>query len=223
MPRILFLVLLFVGSISSSLAQNNWERGKMKDGKPVGVWEYYDDYAGKELGVRFDYDSSRINFVKIDTSRYFVLVNTNWQTKRLTQAPRLVGSRVATVSAFQRKLRYPYQDLRVRREGSVVLSYIVDEQGKAGLPTVATAPSQTLAQEALRAADQLPMHYIPGELEGQRAQTKVFLVVRFCILFPEGQKEMQAEAQLKLHEQARLVPMPPGSFDEVIVTAFGAR
>lgn len=223
MLRSFLLTLLLISSLVSARAQSKWARGNMRDNKPVGVWEYYDDFEGMELGLRFNHDSSRMLFVKPDTSRYFVLVNKNWQINRLTRAPRLIGSRVAIASAFQRKLRYPYQDLRARREGSVVLSCIVDEQGKVGLPTVAAAPSQTLAQEALRAVDQLPLYYIPGEFAGQRAQTKVFFVVRFCILFFENERERQAEAQPKLHEQAQLVPMPPGSFNEVIVTAFGSR
>jgi protein TonB len=171
MLRLLFLALLF-NAATSAAGQSKWERGKIQDNKRVGVWEYYDDHAGQELGVRFDYDSSRVSYIKPDTARYYVLADSAWQVKRLTRAPRLIVTKAAIADIMKGKLRYPAADLRARREGTVVLSYVVNEQGIAGLPTVTTAPSQTLAQEVLRAADQLPLYYIPGVYRASGHQPK---------------------------------------------------
>lgn len=220
--KLLLLFLVFSWACPS-FAQSQLERGKLTDGNPVGVWEYFDDFAGKELGLRFNYDSARINYVRPDTSRYFVLVDSSWQIKRLNRAPRLIGSRANMVDAIQRKLRYPPQDLRAHRSGTVIVTCVVDAQGKVGLPVVISTPSPTLAQEVLRALDELPLYYIPGVYRAKRVQTKISFVARFCIASSYKQTDIQSEMKREVERQTQVTPSPPGSFDEVIVTGLGVR
>ena len=207
-----FLIAALVAGLRHPLfAQESFERGKFKDGKPVGVWEYYD---GKELALLFDYDSSRIQYLRLDTARYSVLVDSVWQTKRLSRAPRLLGSKTAIVSALQRQLRYPSQTT-----GTVILTYVVDPQGQVINPVVTTAPSQTLAEEVFRVTETLPLRYLPAMRLGKPVASKIAFVVRFRRA--ANAKDETADADIRQQEQ--LHPSPPGSFNDVIVTAFTGR
>ena len=184
----------------------------MKGGRPVGVWEY-DDFS--ELGLLFNYDSSRIQYVRPDTARYLVLVDTTWQARRLYRAPRVLGSQKDLIGALQMVLRYPIQEIRNRATGTVVLTFVVDQQGALTNPVAVTAPSKALAEEVYKKVASLPFAYLPAIYQGRRTPAKIAFVVRFCIC------ESEADCGNASHEQVRLVPKPLGSMGEIIVTTPG--
>ena len=184
----------------------------MKGGKPVGVWEY-DDFSG--LGLRFDYDSSRIEYVRPDTARYLVLVDTTWQARQLYRAPRVLGSQKELIVALQLLLRYPIQDIRNRVSGTVILTYVIDQQGALTNPVAVATPSTTLAEEVHKKVASLPYTYLPAIYQGRRAPAKIAFVVRFC--FCRSADECSSASR----EQARVVPKPLGFMGEIIVTTPG--
>lgn len=198
--------LLFAHTIN---AQSQQERGKIKGDKRVGVWEFYDF---QELGLRFDYDSSRIQYARFDTARYPVLVDTTWQVRRLNRAPRVLGSKSEMLLSLQKTLRYPLQDIRNGVSGTVVLTYVIDEQGGKTNPVAVITPSKTLAEEVYRAVEIMPFVYLPAIYRGKRAPTKIAFVVRFCFC------KTADDCNKVSHEQAQLVPKPPGFVGEIIVT-----
>lgn len=210
MSRLICFMLLLIGLRPIS-AQCQSARGQLKEGKPVGVWEYYD---GEKLGLRFNYDSSRIQYSRPDTARYPVLLNSTWQTKQLLRAPRVLGSNSDLVSAMQKLLRYPFQDLRARNTGTVILTYVIDEQGRKTNPVATTAPSTTLAEEVYRVVENLPFSYLPATYQGQQVPTKIAFVVRFCLC------KTAEDCQKAVKTQALATPKPPGSLGEIIVTSY---
>ncbi len=211
MLRLLCFLLLLMG-LYPPVAHCQSAKGRVKDGKPVGLWEYYD---AKELGLRFDYDSSRIQYVRPDTTRYLVLVDTAWQTRQLYRAPRVLGSQNDLIRALQMVLRYPIQEIRNRVTGTVVLTFVVDQQGALTNPVAVTAPSKALAEEVYKKVASLPFTYLPAIYQGRRTPAKIAFVVRFCICKPG------ADCDSASLEQARLVPKPLGSMGEIIVTTPG--
>ena len=206
---LLFSIALF--SFSSFPVQGQSQRGQMREGKPVGVWEYYD---GNELSLRFDYDSSRIQYIRPDTTRYLVLSDSIWQAKRLVRAPRVLGSRIEILTAIQRKLRYPFQDLQGRVTGTVVLTYVVDQYGVKTNSVAVTTPSKTLTEEVYRAIEGVPFTFLPAIYQGKPTPTKVSFVVRFCLCKSIDDCQTSAKAQ------AQTVPKPLGFVGEIIVTAY---
>jgi len=210
MQRLLCLVLLMIG-LSPISAKCQSARGQLKDGKPIGVWEYYD---GEKLGLRFNYDSSRIQCIRPDTARYLVLLDSAWQPKQLSRAPRVLGSNTDLISAIQRQLRYPLPDLRARNTGTVVLTYVIDVQGQKTNPVAVTTPSQTLAEEVYRVVESTPFTYIPAIYEGKRIPAKITFVVRFCLC------KTAEDCQTVSKAQALATPKPAGSLGEIIVTAY---
>lgn len=216
MQRWLFLVLALVALThfmalgQSQTALGQAQRGQVKDGKPVGVWEYYD---GKELGLRLDYDSSRIKYARPDTTRYFVQIDSSWQLVRPTRAPRLIGSVTEVVSAVQKALRYPFGDMRTNTVGTVIVNFTIDEQGNVTDGKVANAPSTTLANEVVRALGTVSLKYLPAIHQGKRVAFRISFVVRFVL-----QRENSRTPDYK--KQSELLPAPPGSFDEIVVTGY---
>lgn len=207
-PLLLLLSLIGLYPIS---AQGQSTRGQLKDGKPVGVWEYY-DY--KELGLRFNYDSSRIQYSRPDTAHYLTLLDSGWQPKQLQRAPRVLGSNSDLTTAMQKQLRYPVQDMRAGTTGTVILTYVIDEQGRRTNPVATTAPTTSLAEEVYRVAESLPFTYIPAVYQGKRVPTKIAFVVRFCLC--KAAEDCQAVSRA----QVLATPKPLGSLSEVIVTAY---
>jgi hypothetical protein len=209
MSRFLSLLLLFIGLYPLS-AQSQSSRGQTKNGKPVGVWEYYD---GKELGLKFDHDSSRIQYVRPDTASYLVLVDSVWKAQKLDRAPRLLGSHGELLMAMGKKLRYPtIGDIANRVTGTVVLTYVIDQYGNKTTPIATTTPTVSLAEEVYRVVESIPIRYLPAIYRGRPTPVKVAFVVRFiaCKTKEECQKTGKA--------LALSVPMPPGSIGEMIVT-----
>lgn len=181
---LLTLAVVYTWTISADAQHNkpytkqNYEHGKLIAGKPVGVWEYYD---GDQLGLVINYDSGRIRYIRPDTTRYSVWLDSAWQAKRLGQAPRLIGSRSGTIIALQKVLRYPPADLRTGQTGHVVVSCIVFENGQVSEPTVLTAPSPSLGEEVRRAVADLSLRYLPGLYRGRAVRTQIAFLATFCI------------------------------------------
>jgi TonB family protein len=214
---LLFLVLASCfrfGKAQAQAVNTKDERGILTAGKPTGVWEYYDN--GK-LGLVINYDSGRVRYVQPDTARYRIWLDSTWQLKRLSRAPRLLGSKSATVFSLQKGLRYPPAALRAGAMGIVVVSCLVHEDGQVSEPFVERAPHPSLGEEVRRLVNDLPLRYIPAIYRGRPIRTRVSFVAIFCISTATRARERTEE------EKACLSTMPVvyGGFNEVIVTALG--
>lgn len=59
-----------------NIVDNQYERGKFKEGEKTGVWEYYDRPG--ELALKINYTTSQLLYLKPDTSWYAVKINDDW-------------------------------------------------------------------------------------------------------------------------------------------------
>ncbi|MFC7668018.1 energy transducer TonB [Hymenobacter humi] len=177
MLRLILCAFLSAILFHPLLAQGQSQRGKLKDKKPVGVWEYYD---GKDLGLRFDYDSGRAQYVRPDTSRYLVQIDGRWQLVHPSRAPRLIGSKSEVLSVLQRRLRYPMGDMRARTSGTVIVTVKIDEKGNVVDGKVTNASSTTLGNEVIRALEPVSLSFLPAIYQGKPVPFQVAFVVRFC-------------------------------------------
>ena len=214
--RSLLLVFLLSICVSSTInAQSHeqpvQEQGEMRGNKRVGVWKYYD---GDSLGLVMNYDLSRVVYVRRDTARYLVWVDSAWQLKRLNRAPRLLGSRNEVVAALLRSLRYPSAALMSRLTGHVVVTCVVDEAGQVGEPKVVSSPDKALSDEVLQRVNELNMRFLPGIYRGRPALTRVSFVVSFCT-------SKTSRPSTKAQQCAANPPYAPGSFNQITLTAQG--
>lgn len=214
-----FLLLLLIGCLCSGFVQaqtvnTKYERGELVKNKPVGAWKYYE---GDSLALVINYDSSRVRYVRPDTARYQVWLDSTWQVRRLSRAPRLLGSRTAVVINLQERLRYPLSELAAGRMGNVVVSCIVFEDGQVSEPFVELTPSPGFSEEVRRAVNELPLRYVPGIYRGKRVRTKVQFSVKFFIqTSPTPKPSTDSEWAVWA-----LNPVVYGGFNQIIVTALG--
>lgn len=95
--------------------------------------------------------------------------------------PAYPGGDKALASFFQKNLDYPADASENGVEGTVKLSFTVDENGKVGKPQI-TSPSlgYGLEQEALRVFNKMPA-WKPGSLKGRNVKTRFTLPVKFSL------------------------------------------
>ncbi|RAK65217.1 energy transducer TonB [Hymenobacter edaphi] len=176
-------LMLCGGRVSAQHAlkpgRNKYERGTLRDKRPVGRWDYFDEHGQPEL--TFDYDSSRIVFARPDTARYWLQTTSGWQLLRPARAPRLLGSFAHDMAQLARGLRYPPQSLLGGREGRVVISFVVGPDGQTRNFLIEQSLAPDCDQEVWRALSQHFYAWIPAVHLGQPVAAKYYLLATFRI------------------------------------------
>lgn len=218
MKHLFLLLLVFCAFGRLAHAQGGrakYERGETVKGKPVGVWEYYENDS---LALVINYDSNRVRYVRPDTARCKVWLDSAWQVRRLSRAPRLLGSRDAVIISLLKKLRYPRADQAAQRIGNVVVSCIVFEDGQVSKPFVELTNGSTLAAELLQQVEELPLRYLPGIYRGKPVRTKIQFWATFCIEAAHYGPLTSGKAP----GCPQTIPVVYGGFNQLVITALGA-
>lgn len=93
--------------------------------------------------------------------------------------PAYPGGNKALTSFFDRNIAYPAEASDNGVEGTVNISFTVDERGKIGAPKVTSKRlGYGLEEEALRVFNKMPV-WTPGSLKGKNVKTRYNLPVRF--------------------------------------------
>ncbi|NVO84595.1 energy transducer TonB [Hymenobacter terrestris] len=190
-----------------------FERGTLTDGRPTGIWEYYDDKG--ELTLRMNYDSSRIAYSRPDTARYLLYLNDDWQLARPSRAPHYMGSRAKRTADIGKSIRYPVAALQQGQQGEVVISYVVNEQGKTQDYQVVTTPSKECTEAVWTVLKQQPDRWIPAVYQGRPTRAQFLLRVTFAMV---NQQDVAAYQARVLQQDAQ-----PPYIDQVRVVAYGVE
>ncbi|WP_303310591.1 energy transducer TonB [Hymenobacter sp. BT730] len=194
--------------------KNQFEKGKLAANRPVGVWEYI-DYNGK-TELTFDYDSSRIIYIRPDTTRYWLKVDTTWQLVRPMRAPRLLGSREHDLAQIGQSIRYPSAALRSGTEGTVLISYIVTPTGQAQDFLIENGLSPACDEEAWKALRDNFNVWIPAIYRGKPVPARFYLMVTFRMVGSE-QRRKESDKEMEALTAGKNVHF----VDHVVVTALG--
>ncbi|UYZ63345.1 energy transducer TonB [Hymenobacter weizhouensis] len=171
------------------------------------------------MELTFDYDSSRISFLRPDTSHYLVRVGEEWQPRRLHRAPRILGSSEFRLATITRSIRYPVTALQVGKQGTVLVGYTVGPDGHTTDYAIEGSLSKACDQEVARVLQLLPDTWIPAVYQGHPAATRHFLKVNFRIMSEaEHQRMIQARSGPAAKAQAN---DRPRYVQEVEVVAIG--
>lgn len=93
--------------------------------------------------------------------------------------PSYPGGNNALAGFFEKNIQYPQQASDNGVEGTVKISFTVDENGKvAGVKTTNSRLGYGLEEEALRVFNKMP-RWKPGSLKGKNVKTRYTLPVRF--------------------------------------------
>lgn len=93
--------------------------------------------------------------------------------------PAYPGGNKALAGFFEKNIEYPQTASDNGVEGTVIISFTVDEKGKIGTPKVTSKKlGYGLEEEALRVFNKMPS-WTPGSLKGKNVKTRYTLPVRF--------------------------------------------
>jgi TonB family protein len=92
------------------------------------------------------------------------------------------------VRFLSRHLEYPEEAKQTRTEGTVYVSFIVDEHGKVQNPVVLKDIGHHCGEAALRVLAEMPL-WEPGLQDGQKVKVKLNLPVQFYLNAPEKEAE----------------------------------
>ncbi|UYQ91568.1 M56 family metallopeptidase [Chitinophaga horti] len=97
------------------------------------------------------------------------------------QAPAFVGGDAELMKYLSRNIRYPQAALKANIEGTVYISFVVDDEGNiTDANTVGKARGGGLEEEALRVTKAMPK-WKPGKQNGQNVSVRFALPIRFTI------------------------------------------
>lgn len=94
------------------------------------------------------------------------------------EMPAFPGGETALHRYLATKTEYPAEALRRGLSGTVVVRFVVDEQGRVLDPNVVRASSPEFSAEALRLARLMPW-WTPGRLAGQPVRVRCTLPIQF--------------------------------------------
>jgi Gram-negative bacterial TonB protein C-terminal len=192
--------------------KNKYERGTLRDKRPVGRWEYFDGAGRPEL--TFDYDSSRIIFMRPDTARYWLRVADDWKLVRPARAPRLLGSREHDIELMGRSIRYPAEAIRSQLQGDVLISYVVGPDGRAYDFNVEQSLSPECDQAVWQALARCYNAWVPAVYLGRPTAARFFVLATFRIVDSDAAVK-ESNRQLA----ARQVAGTGKYLDHLVVTA----
>ncbi|QKG51912.1 energy transducer TonB [Hymenobacter sp. BRD67] len=92
--------------------------------------------------------------------------------------PTFVGGEQALHHYLATKLVYPVESFRRGQSGSVVVQFIVDEQGRILDPVVLKTSNADFAEEAIRLVRLMPW-WTPGQQEGKAVRVRCTLPILF--------------------------------------------
>lgn len=81
---------------------------------------------------------------------------------------------------IQKNINYPYEALKNGIEGTVVIGFIVEENGSISNFKVLKSPDQLLSEEALRILKAMP-EWTPGQMEGQPERMIIRAPIKFKV------------------------------------------
>ena len=166
------LLLFFVILSTSVFAQKN-QKNYWKDEvprKPKGIWKFYDSKG--ELEQTYDFTEDSLIYqkqVKIsETLKHQVITGQDTLLTRLDTFPVLIGGPTTMGKTFREYLKYPPEARESRIQGTVWISFLIDDQGKASHFKITNGIGGGCDEMALNAVKSIPYRWIPGMLNGKK-------------------------------------------------------
>lgn len=192
-----------------------YERGVIRDGYKVGVWEYYDEPG--ELALKIDYNSASLLFLQKDTSEFVIWEGGEWVHSRLDVHPRFIGS----LAEFYRSLsavtygKYPRVARINRTVGTFYILFEIDSLGKAGNFQVVNDIGDGCGDVVLEGLKKIPNFWLAAQKGASVYRARFLLPATFRII------NRGRELKSRKNGQTQEIPMAtilPG----FVITALGS-
>ena len=156
-----------------------------EEGIKVGRWEYY--HPNEQLSALEEYDSDGY----LISSEYWTPDGSKDNSPiRTINLPQFPGGVEALMDFLGNNIIYPSEDKRAGRSGEVLISFIVNRNGKAVDPQIERSASPSMDAECIRLVNIMPA-WMPATGFNRKEEAIYFLPIRFTNFSPRGQKEMR--------------------------------
>lgn len=144
--------------------------------KMVGKWELFNWKGEPEFA--YDFTTGKLTYAKdrkADTTTYFYQTAAgDWVRASMDQNPIPLYGSGDWLSFLNRSFRYPDDAVNNELQGTVVISMMIDENGRTSDYAVFRTAAPVLDQEALRVVSLFDYQFIPAQKDGKKVKT-IFL------------------------------------------------
>ena len=182
------------------------EKGSFDNGKRSGSWTYYSpnglkavakgsydadvqsvvwdffNYKG-ELEQRYDFTKEELLHIELDEdakNHEFLLVNgMDTILTKLDQAPVYIGGSTSLFKPILQNIKYPIEAKNAEITGIVLISFLIDENGKTRDHKVKQGIGYDCDETSLSAIQSVPDRWIPGRLNGEAVNVVYIIPQRF--------------------------------------------
>ena len=195
--------------------ENEYEKGIIRDGYKIGVWDYYD--IPGELSLQIDYTSGKILYIKKDSDVVYTIENNDvWTQSTVDIQPRYIGSMVEYKKIFNAKVRFPAQARRNLTDGSFYVTFEVDTTGQAGNFLVVNDIGDGCGEAAIQALKLIPNLWTVASKNNVKYKSRFIIPITFKFITDEKKVVGNTKKENTLKE----LPMAR-KLEEMIVTALG--
>ena len=109
------------------------------------------------------------------------------KTEKVYQAvekmPEFPGGTKRLMSWLQQNIQYPKESLKQGKQGRVIITFVINKDGKAVEPSIVRSVDPYIDKEAIRLVHRMPK-WEPGEEKGEPVRVKFTLPIQFRLQSP---------------------------------------
>ncbi|MBI1770489.1 MAG: TonB family protein [Bacteroidetes bacterium] len=208
---IVFLLLASNFSIHAqelihTLVQTDFEKGYVKDGKKISVWQYFNSKKEPELVI--NHTTGRVMFISKDTANYVIFKNGEWVNSKLDIHPIPIAGTHNFYRLITDTLKYPLKDFKNGLEGKVVITFDVDTSGFTTNYTIIKSIGGSCDSAVLAAFKAIDPMWIPARIGRDKYQAKFAMGYEFRLKKYDSPLE---------HEDFKIDPKKAKFLDEFVV------
>lgn len=161
-------------------------KGVYFDDERVGVWKFYS--SDTSLAQKYNYSERKLNYFSKTCTEFIdqmceVQTREGVNTIKLDQPPMYLGGHSKLMDdLFTIGVKYPHNAMKSGIDGTVIISFFIDENGNTFGYQVEQGIGGGCDNEALSAVSRLPSHWLPGMLNGEKVVAKYLVSVKFAII-----------------------------------------
>jgi TonB family protein len=158
--------------------QQTWAKGKFENGNKIGLWNYYSP-SGK-LEQEYNHSAGElISFDQSEPSLEVVLTEKDSAIIIVEQPCLYIGGDFARLQHLMDSTNYPETAVELGISGTVIVSFIVDVNGKMKNVTIKEGVDTLLNKEAIRVIKTLHGYWIPALLNSKPVATLQLTPISF--------------------------------------------
>ena len=156
--------------------------GTFENNEKTGIWTYYNHKS--EVIQRYDYTKKVLMFYKIEPEyvESYQMVNDNGLAdEKLDRPPLYLGGPSLLAMQLAQKINYPRKAANSGISGTVIISFIIEQNGKTSNHTIEKRIGGGCDEEGLRVVKLMENNWIPGLYQGMPTRVKFFLPINFIL------------------------------------------